>query len=383
MASIGGRAFSIDSVVRGYHIYKEIWDADIGSELPCYQESSNSEDRYAVALMDDEHVVGHVPRTISFICHLFLIHSGVILCRVTGPMQYSRDLVQGGAEVPCQYQFYSENEECLKVVQGLLESASYTTIAFSNIEKFQAMKNALNPVNSTSSTCINGESIVKEEKVESKPKDVCSSMENQVIHIKTEKPDVKRRKIDTSASSKGKKEWLRMGGIKLRMEDRDSILAGEQLDDMVINVAQRLLKSQYPKIKGLCSTLLQDRKRRTVFEQNMVQIVHSRGNHWITATSATVKVANQVNVYDSLYDDIDEGTCNIISNVFGTSAVPCSVKIHKQSGVDDCGLFAIANATSICNGQDPAVMKFDQSLMRLHLAQCIDKKMMTSFPTLL
>ena len=80
MASIGGRAFSIDSVVRGYHIYKEIWDADIGSELACYQESSNSEDRYAVALMDDEHVVGHVPRTVSFICHLFPIHSGVILC---------------------------------------------------------------------------------------------------------------------------------------------------------------------------------------------------------------------------------------------------------------------------------------------------------------
>ena len=67
-----------------------------------------------------------------------------------------------------------------------------------------------------------------------------------------------------------------------------------------------------------------------------------------------------------MYDDIDEGTCNIISNVFGSAAVPCSVKIHKQSGVDDCGLFAIANATSVCYGQDPAVMNFDQSLMRLH-----------------
>ena len=83
-----------------------------------------------------------------------------------------------------------------------------------------------------------------------------------------------------------------------------------------------------------------------------------------------------------MYDDIDEGTCNIISNVFGSAAVPCSVKIHKQSGVDDCGLFAIANATSVCYGQDPAVMNFDQSLMRLHLAQCIDKKLITSFPTL-
>ena len=100
----------------------------------------------------------------------------------------------------------------------------------------------------------------------------------------------------------------------------------------------------------------------------MVQIMHSRGNHWITATSANVEAANQVNVFDSMYDDIDEGTCNILSNVFGSAAVPCSVKIHKQSGVDDCGLFAIANATSVCYGQDPAVMNFDQSLMRLHVS---------------
>jgi len=168
-----------------------------------------------------------------------------------------------------------------------------------------------------------------------------------------------------------------MGGIKLKMEDRDSIIAGERLNDMVINVVQRLLKSQFLKMKGLCSTLLQGRKRHNVFEQNMVQIMHSRGNHWITATSANATTANQVNIFDSMYDDIDEGTCNIISNVFGSAAVPCTVKIHKQSGADDCGLLAVANATSVCYGQDPAVMNFDQSLMRL---QCIDKKVITSFP---
>ena len=48
-----GKVFSIDEVVRGYHICKDIWDADIGSELPCYPESSNREDRYAVAVMND------------------------------------------------------------------------------------------------------------------------------------------------------------------------------------------------------------------------------------------------------------------------------------------------------------------------------------------
>jgi len=114
----------------------------------------------------------------------------------------------------------------------------------------------------------------------------------------------------------------------------------------------------------------------------MVQIIHSRGDHWIVATSVNVETANQVKIFDSIYDCIDEDTCKIISNIFGSSAIPCTVKILKQSGVDDCGLFAIANAASICFGQDPAANVFDQSLMRLHLAQCIDKKMITLFPTL-
>jgi len=54
--------------------------------------------------------------------------------------------------------------------------------------------------------------------------------------------------------------------------------------------------------------------------------------------------------------------------------------MHKQSGVHDCGLFAVAIAASICCGQDYAIMTFDQSLMRLHLVQCFDKKMITSMP---
>ena len=46
-------AFEIDSVVRGYHVYKDVWDAHIGTELLCLPESSNREDRYAVAVIID------------------------------------------------------------------------------------------------------------------------------------------------------------------------------------------------------------------------------------------------------------------------------------------------------------------------------------------
>ena len=33
-------AFGVDSVVRGSHIYKDVWSAGIDSELPCSSESA-------------------------------------------------------------------------------------------------------------------------------------------------------------------------------------------------------------------------------------------------------------------------------------------------------------------------------------------------------
>ena len=89
--------------------------------------------------------------------------------------------------------------------------------------------------------------------------------ETEVTKDKIENP-IKVMKIDTSRN--GKKEWVRVGGIKLTMNDRDSITRGERLNDMVINVAQRLLKSRFPKIKGLNSTLLQAKKTLNTFERN-------------------------------------------------------------------------------------------------------------------
>ena len=95
-------AFAITFVVRGYHVYKDIWAAEIGSELPCFPEPHNREDHFAVAVMNSTNKVGHVLRKISYICYIFLLHSGLIICRVTGLKQYSQDLEQGGLDVPCE-----------------------------------------------------------------------------------------------------------------------------------------------------------------------------------------------------------------------------------------------------------------------------------------
>ena len=55
--------------------------------------------------------------------------------------------------------------------------------------------------------------------------------------------------------------------------------------------------------------------------------------------------------------------------------------MQLQKGGSDCGLFAIASATAICNGQSPENIQFDQSQMRPHLLKCLEDKLLMPFPS--
>ena len=61
--------FSIETVVRGYHIFKEIQNAAIdGTELPCGREIVNAHDPFAIAIKEATPTgnvnIGHTPRVI-------------------------------------------------------------------------------------------------------------------------------------------------------------------------------------------------------------------------------------------------------------------------------------------------------------------------------
>ena len=95
---------SFDSVIRGYHIYKDLpWVPVIGEMFSCEREPFNIHDPYAVAIKDLEVVVGQVPRFISAAFTMFLRRGGIITCEVTGARKYLSDLPQGGLEVPCRF----------------------------------------------------------------------------------------------------------------------------------------------------------------------------------------------------------------------------------------------------------------------------------------
>ena len=101
------------TAIRGYHVYKDVWpNPFMGEIVRCEREERNDHDPYAVVLKKaGTGTVGHVPRTISCICILFLRQGGNILASVTGPPRYSVDLVQGGVEIPCMYRFTGGNKE--------------------------------------------------------------------------------------------------------------------------------------------------------------------------------------------------------------------------------------------------------------------------------
>ena len=102
--------FEVEAMVRGYHQYKEIWDAEVGEKLECQRETGNPHDIFAVAVLKSGVILGHIPKKISSICSLFLWRGGVIHCRVTGVRRYSADLEQGGLEIPCILKFEGDTD---------------------------------------------------------------------------------------------------------------------------------------------------------------------------------------------------------------------------------------------------------------------------------
>ena len=84
-------SFPQSFVVCGHHVYKDTFTPAIGKILQSRRESDNSNDSFAVAIIEDDTIVGHVLRNISVVCDLFLRKGGTISCVVPGPHQYSRN----------------------------------------------------------------------------------------------------------------------------------------------------------------------------------------------------------------------------------------------------------------------------------------------------
>ena len=116
----------------------------------------------------------------------------------------------------------------------------------------------------------------------------------------------------------------------------------------------------------------------------MFQILHFHSPyHRIVATTiGNNRDASEVLVYDSIFKNVDRETRKIICNIF--QLLPVSnvrvVKTKKQTGVKDCGLFAIVYASALVLGQDPSKVSFHQESIRSYFVACLEQDKLIPFP---
>ena len=123
------REFTVESCVRGHHVYQKEWEAEIGSKLTAQYKTRPGalvQDKYAIALKQKDVTVGHIPKFLSKITYFYLKHGGDLLVEIIGKRKYSRDLPQGGMELPALYVFKTTNLEMHLQLSSLARKAMKT-----------------------------------------------------------------------------------------------------------------------------------------------------------------------------------------------------------------------------------------------------------------
>ena len=178
-------------------------------------------------------------------------------------------------------------------------------------------------------------------------------------------------------------QWVKVETIQLYERDkRNLILQSGWLDNRVINASQALLKSM-THTPGLQCTNLGSNLSFEVVKESFVQILHNGTNHWVTVSSINTQPSH-INIYDSKYSTITESLrdqiCALMHSCQRTITVH-RINTDKQENGHDCGLYAIAYATSLCNGDDATSVHYNSQKMREHLVQCLQTRQMLNFPS--
>ena len=171
--------------------------------------------------------------------------------------------------------------------------------------------------------------------------------------------------------------------LNLDEDDRDDVLHGKWLSDNHIRASSKLLNTIYPTQAGLLDTVNLVSRCSSKESTNFVQILHINQSHWVCASNITCPPAT-VDVFDSMSSS-SVGSKVLQKQLAALARCPerqlliRHVEVQQQEGANDCGLFAIAFAQSLCDGVDPHTISLDQSKMRKHLLECFKEGEMVPF----
>ena len=101
------KEFKLSSYITVYHQYHKLWTPQIDEELACEHEAGNIYDEFAIAVIKDGMVVGHVPKTISEQFYNLLQNGGLIEVKVIGEPANTK---KRGLRIPCMYIVNGQND---------------------------------------------------------------------------------------------------------------------------------------------------------------------------------------------------------------------------------------------------------------------------------
>ena len=263
--------------------------------------------------------------------------------------------------IPLQMYMFTLTSECFK--EFICNSDESSSVISLNLNKFKLATS-------------NGFILTKE---------CLKFLENRISFIsKQSKSDI--QEITDDISEPQVIEATRIWSFTLTRRLKQQICNGMQLNDLHIEAYQSLVRSKFPLLGGLQSTVCQNSHPLNLKAINY-QIIHVRSNHW--ALLQIIKdEANQPNVsiIDSAYDDVDVKTNFVISQLirFEGKSIPLRImNVSKQVGITDCGLYAIANLTALVLGNvEPTNVVFDQRELRSHYLECLENQKVMDFPVL-
>ena len=188
---------------------------------------------------------------------------------------------------------------------------------------------------------------------------------------------LKRRKKQMDVKTKYRKI---LPDIPLKDIEIEVISEGGWLHNTHIQAASAMLKKQFALTVGFQSPVLGQTLSFDICKESVIQILNIQGNHWCTIAGTSDSV---VNIYDSLLTYLPEDAKMQIAGIMCSQKATIECKLHKvqnQQGTSDCGLFAIAFATDLAYGNEPASAKYDQAKLREHFLDCLSKNILTPFP---
>ncbi len=150
----------------------------------------------------------------------------------------------------------------------------------------------------------------------------------------------------------------------------------------IIAYYQQMLKNHFRSISGLYDPALMALYSDHIhLENNYIQILHTGSNHWVCVASGN-NGDGVVNFYDSMkkssvYTHVGHQAASFLKS---DGILFRYANVQQQKGSSDCGLFACAFATALCLGVDVTNITFEQSEMRTHMKNCLQKGKLEVFP---